>query len=116
MRHCPVMRTAVRFGVLFLCCALLLVVYCSAQDHGLSEDRVEQVENGLLPAALVKGSTATSMKLADRMFVYQVPGVSIAVIHHGRIDWARGFGVTKLGGAPVSIETLFEAGSVSSNE
>lgn len=24
------------------------------------------------------------------MFVYQVPGVSVAVIHNGKIDWARG--------------------------
>lgn len=107
------MRHAVRLGVLFLMCALPLVVRCSAQDHGPSEDRIEHVENGLLPAAFVKGSTAMPMKLSDRMFVYQVPGVSIAVIHNGKVDWARGFGVTKLGGAPVTTETLFQAGSVS---
>jgi CubicO group peptidase (beta-lactamase class C family) len=113
MRHYPVMRPAARLGAIFLACTFPLVVYCPAQDQGLLEDRVEHVENGLLPAAFVKGARPTPMKLTDRMFVYQVPGVSIAVIHNGKIDWARGFGATKLGGAPTTTETLFQAGSVS---
>lgn len=53
------------------------------------------------------------MMLAERMFVYQVPGVAIAFIHNGSIRWARGFGVTRLGGSPVTAATLFEAGSIS---
>ena len=42
-----------------------------------------------------------------------VPGVSIAVIHHGAIEWARGFGVSSIGGAPVTADTIFQAGSIS---
>jgi CubicO group peptidase (beta-lactamase class C family) len=42
-----------------------------------------------------------------------IPGVSIAVIHLGKIEWARGFGVCSLGGAPVTAETMFQAGSIS---
>jgi CubicO group peptidase (beta-lactamase class C family) len=42
-----------------------------------------------------------------------VPGVSIAVIHHGVIEWARGFGVATIGGSPVTPATLFQAGSIS---
>jgi len=30
-----------------------------------------------------------------------VPGVSIAVLHGGGIEWARGFGSTSIGGPPV---------------
>lgn len=108
-----VMRHAARLGGFLLACALPFLIYCSAQDQGSPEDRIEHVESGLLPAAFVKGSAVRPMKLSDRMFVYQVPGVSIAVIHNGKIDWARGFGVIKLGGAPVTTETLFQAGSVS---
>ena len=52
-------------------------------------------------------------KLLDRMAVDHVPGVSIAVIHNGAIEWAQGFGVVRLGGAPVGAETLFQAGSIS---
>jgi CubicO group peptidase (beta-lactamase class C family) len=42
-----------------------------------------------------------------------VPGVSIAVIHDGKIEWARGFGVSSVGGSPVTAETMFQAGSIS---
>jgi CubicO group peptidase (beta-lactamase class C family) len=47
------------------------------------------------------------------MAALHVPGVSIAVIHNGKVEWARGFGVTSVGGAPVTPETLFQAASIS---
>jgi CubicO group peptidase (beta-lactamase class C family) len=39
--------------------------------------------------------------------------LSIAVIHHGVIEWAQGFGVMSVGGPLVTAETLFQAGSIS---
>ena len=51
--------------------------------------------------------------LGERMVPLGVPGVSIAVIHHGVLEWAEGFGVTRVGGTPVTIETLFQAASIS---
>jgi CubicO group peptidase (beta-lactamase class C family) len=54
------------------------------------------------------------MKLADRMQFYKTPGVSIALINEGRIEWARGYGVLEAGGKePVTPETLFQAASIS---
>lgn len=47
------------------------------------------------------------------MVADHVPGVSVAVIHEGTIEWAQGFGVVQQGGAPVTSETLFQAGSIS---
>jgi CubicO group peptidase (beta-lactamase class C family) len=47
------------------------------------------------------------------MVADHVPGVSVAVIHNGAIAWALGFGVVRPGGAPVTAETLFQAGSIS---
>jgi CubicO group peptidase (beta-lactamase class C family) len=42
------------------------------------------------------------------------PGVSVAVINDGKLEWARGFGVKeKNSNDSVDINTLFEAGSVS---
>ena len=32
------------------------------------------------------------MKLADRMAYYGVPGVSIAIINNGKLEWAKGYG------------------------
>ncbi|MFZ0501027.1 MAG: serine hydrolase domain-containing protein, partial [Steroidobacteraceae bacterium] len=42
-----------------------------------------------------------------------VPGVSVAVIHGGAIEWARGFGVRDAAGDPVTATTLFQASSIS---
>jgi CubicO group peptidase (beta-lactamase class C family) len=74
--------------------------------------RIERVENGLLPPAVIKGETPAKMKLEDRMRFYKTPGVSIALINDGRIEWARGYGVLEAGGkTPVTPETLFQAAS-----
>jgi CubicO group peptidase (beta-lactamase class C family) len=44
---------------------------------------------------------------------YHVPGLSLAFIHNGTVDWTRAFGVAKAGGEPVTPDTLFQAGSIS---
>ena len=77
------------------------------------EQRIQRIQNGILPAVVVEGQTLSTTKLADSMAARHVPGVSVAVIHAGKIEWARGFGVTKLGGPPVTSETLFQAASIS---
>lgn len=74
--------------------------------------RIERVENGLLPPAVLKGGLPVKMKLADRMRFYKTPGVSIALINEGKIEWARGYGLLESGGKePVTTETLFQAAS-----
>jgi CubicO group peptidase (beta-lactamase class C family) len=70
------------------------------------------VEQGLLPAVLVKGDPSWSIE--ERMKHYKVPGLSVAVINNHKIDWARSYGVTDIEiGEPVTTETLFQAGSIS---
>jgi len=54
-----------------------------------------------------------TMKLSDRMAELHVPGASVAVIRNGKLEWAHGFGVTKIGGAAVTSQTLFQAASIS---
>lgn len=77
-------------------------------------DRIARVEHGLLKPNHRKGAPGQRMKLADRMAHYNVPGVSVAVIHAGRVEWARGYGVRDVAsGAPVTPETLFQAASLS---
>jgi CubicO group peptidase (beta-lactamase class C family) len=85
----------------------------SAQPPIEVEQRIRHIQDALLPAVLTKGEPPAATKLADRMAALHVPGVSIAVIHDGKIEWARGFGVTRIGGPPVTSETLFQAASIS---
>ena len=51
------------------------------------------------------------MDAQERMAYYNVPGVSIAVINDGKLEWARGYGTLEAGGsAPVNAETVFPGG------
>jgi CubicO group peptidase (beta-lactamase class C family) len=84
-----------------------------AGDTPAALAHIQHIEDAILGPVLVKGVAITPTTLARRMADLQVPGVSIAVIHNGKIEWARGFGVTSIGGAPVTPDTLFQAGSIS---
>ena len=45
---------------------------------------------------------------------FNVPGVSIAVVNDFGIEWARGYGVADVeSGAPVTVDTMFQAASIS---
>jgi CubicO group peptidase (beta-lactamase class C family) len=82
-------------------------------DSDRAEERLQKVISCLPPPVIVNGEQPSCTTLTQRMTELHVPGVSIAVIHNGSIEWARGFGVTKMGGSPVTENTLFQAGSIS---
>jgi CubicO group peptidase (beta-lactamase class C family) len=75
--------------------------------------QIGDVRNRELPAVILKGHAQRFDRLADLMRTHHVPAISVAVIHDGAIEWARGFGVTRPDGPPVTPDTLFEAGSIS---
>lgn len=109
-------RRISRFCLLFiltvlLVCAVQKRTFTSAQSVSVDE-RISRVENGLLSPSLVKGDKP--MKLVDEMKYLAVPGVSIAVINNGKIEWARGYGVLEAGtNGRVTPETRFQAASIS---
>src|SRR6266436_4372277 len=49
----------------------------------------------------------------DRMAHYHVLGLSLACIHDGTVEWTQAFGIARVGGGPVTPETLFQASSIS---
>ena len=75
--------------------------------------RINDVATCLKTKVVEKDDPHACQALHDRMAAYRVPGVSIAVIHNGAIEWAQGFGVAQVGGGPVTADTLFQAGSIS---
>lgn len=79
---------------------------------GRSNTHSRVVEAKLSSPVRAPGEAPSS--LAARMRLYGVPGISIAVIHRGRIDWARGWGVRDtISCAPVTPDTAFQAASIS---
>jgi CubicO group peptidase (beta-lactamase class C family) len=83
-------------------------------DSPALEHRIQRVENGLLPATVVQGEPPLRMKLSERMKFYRTPGVSIAVINNGKLEWARGYGYRSVDNQQaVTTETIFQAASIS---
>lgn len=94
-------------------CVALVAGPAAAAPGAEAVQRIQRIEQGLLPQILIKGETPPAKALTARMAELKVPGVSIAVIHEGRIEWARGYGVKHIGGPAVDEKTLFQAASIS---
>lgn len=97
---------------------ILLVSSVSPAVHQIPESgqQISAFENGLLPLsqgpAEPNAPAPTLRTLAERMAFYKVPGVSLAVVRDGRIEWARGYGEIAAGsGKAVTPDTMFEAAS-----
>jgi CubicO group peptidase (beta-lactamase class C family) len=83
-------------------------------DQAAVDVRVARVESGLLPPIVIAGRPLPAKTLAQRMADLKVPGISIAVINDGAIEWAKGYGVAEAGATtPVTPQTLFQAASIS---
>jgi CubicO group peptidase (beta-lactamase class C family) len=87
----------------------------SAATRGAdSATRIERIENGLLPAATIRGQHVVKMTLAERMKHYNVPGVSVAFFAGGQVTWTRVYGFADVAsGRRVTTETLFQSASIS---
>ncbi len=91
----------------------LSAVACQGDAQTVAE-HIARVENELLPPVLIVGQPTATSTLAERMALHAVPGVSIAVIDDGEIEWARGYGMADVDeGRPVTPNTLFQAASIS---
>lgn len=105
-----VRRAAAFFAAICVNCPGILAGEVSPAS--VSEQHIQRIQAHILGPVIVDGQ-ATGPSLADRMTALRIPGVSVAVIRNGQLEWARGFGVTASGGAAVTPETLFQAASIS---
>ncbi len=77
------------------------------------EKKIREVENNLAGWVQIDDSNSR-WNLLDRMKFYRVKGLSIAVIHNYKLEWARGYGwADQADGRLVTVQTLFQAGSIS---
>ena len=95
--------------------ALSVLVFLSSQvaSGQTVQQHIEAVTGCLRPQVVIKDDASPCPTLSERMSQLHIPGVSVAVIHNGAIEWARGFGVKQQGGAAVGTDTIFQAGSIS---
>lgn len=76
------------------------------------QQKIDKVENSLSPLVLNQGESLWNIE--KQMRRYNVPGLSIAVIHNYEIEWAKGYGSTGGKEFPnVTKQTVFQAASMS---
>jgi CubicO group peptidase (beta-lactamase class C family) len=98
-----------KLGWIVIFFAAVAAALAPAGGTDATGQRIARIERDLRPA-----SSANAATLAERMAHYRVPGVSVAVIHQGRIEWARAWGVRDAAGRmPATPETMFQAASIS---
>lgn len=91
---------------------LLLFIQVTVYAQNSAQDKINQVENGLVGNVQVEGEKPWN--LLDRMAYYKIPGLSIAVIQNYKIAWAKGYGIANDSAKiPVTEKTLFQAASIS---
>lgn len=75
-------------------------------------ERISRVENNL--AGWVQIRRERRWTLAERMAFYNIKGISIAVVHDNKIEWAKGYGWADISeNRLVTEKTLFQAASIS---
>jgi len=99
-------------NIIFIGLCLIMVSCTGKPDRDVV--KIETIENNLLPTVLVEGEEVDGMNILERMEHYKVPGVSIAFLKGGEIEWAKGYGYTSIDSTHMVDEhTLFQAASIS---
>ncbi|MCB0562092.1 MAG: serine hydrolase [Lewinellaceae bacterium] len=105
-----------KYHFLLICLAFLPMAKAQCQPAGQAlEERIQQIENRLTPSIIIAGQEEDDhLNIHDRMKHHKVPGLSIAFVNDGKIEWARGYGYLSSDSlAPVDSLTLFQAASIS---
>lgn len=102
--------------VLFPFLLFTLTISAAAQSQPDSDTaaRIHRVENSIPAIPLSDAEPPLPLNVQKLMQLYNCPGLSVAVIDNFKIAWAKGYGVTEAeGSTPVTVHTLFQAGSIS---
>lgn len=96
----------------------LLTLSCSAPSDRTdtlpgSDARVDRVLTGLYVREAEDSQPSETWSLRERMQHHRVPAVSIAILRDGAIEWARAYALEEESDERISVETLFQAASIS---
>lgn len=101
--------------------SILLVLFLSLLSSSLFsqntysneiEEKIKAFENGLAGRIKIEGEA--DYNILERMKALNVKGLSIAVVHNYKIEWAKAYGwADEAEKRKLTTETLFEPGSIS---
>lgn len=102
---------------------IALFALANCLTAAVKADEIPQFTNAKARAKWIEKNLASPLErkhgakphtIKEELKRHGVPGVSVAVIYEGKIDWAKGYGVREAGtGDAVTPETLFQAASIS---
>lgn len=99
--------------------ATILISSCfPAARHPNSGNQTEQlqkeIETNIRVPVIVTNIASKKYSLIDRMKFFEVPGVSVVLIEHGKEVWSKGYGHLEEGKTKkVDTNTIFQAASMS---
>jgi CubicO group peptidase (beta-lactamase class C family) len=103
----------IKFSLIIVSC--LIIGSCvSPEEKKRTRELINKVENSLVQEVAIEGDSIPYFKIEERMKYHKVPGLSIALVDGGEIQWAKGYGTicsdtTK----KVDENTMFQAASIS---
>lgn len=102
----------------YSCLLVLLLFSCQTATDPSSEDallaEIKTIESSLTSSLRIKGEEIKSYTIEERLAAYEIPGISVAVVRHGKLHWAKGYGLANTAtGQTVDTATLFQAASIS---
>lgn len=100
--------TSLCFAIVFSC--------TSTKDRQGQElqERISRIENNIQPLLQIEGEEVPTYSIEERLKDLGIPGLSVAVVANGKIDWAKGYGLAeKAQNRLVDPNTMFLAGSIS---
>jgi CubicO group peptidase (beta-lactamase class C family) len=85
-----------------------------SQTTAAIADRISRIENSVSRGAPLWSEDIERQSIPDRMDYYKTPGLSVALINGGMLEWARGYGVLENGkSTQVTANTIFQVCSIS---
>lgn len=77
-------------------------------------ERISRIEHSIQPILQIEGEEVPTYSIEDRLKELGIPGISIAVVNDGKLEWAKGYGFAdKSENRMVDSLTMFLAGSIS---
>jgi CubicO group peptidase (beta-lactamase class C family) len=94
--------------------AASLLIPASASAATSQTGRIARIEASLEPTVRLSNRPVTDRTLAQEMAAHHTPAISIAVVDHGKIVWAKAYGLADVAtGRAATVHTPFQAGSIS---
>jgi CubicO group peptidase (beta-lactamase class C family) len=91
-----------------------LMVPASGSAAVSQASRIAHIEASLTPTLQVRGRPVTPRTLEQEMAAHHLPSISVAVVDHGKIVWAKAYGLADMAAKrPATVRTLYQAGSIS---